>query len=92
MKLTPRAAADSTAGLETDARGQAWLHIRLAAPPLDGAANRALVRFLAEALEVAPSACRLLAGATGRRKRIRIAGDPTTLVAQVDSLLAEAAR
>lgn len=92
VKVTPRAGRTAPAGLETDAQGQVWLQVRLAAPPVDGAANTALLRFLAEALDVAPSACRLLAGATGRRKRVRITGDPSRLRARLDALLADARR
>lgn len=92
VKVTPRAGRTMPAGLETDAEGRVWLHLRLAAPPVDGAANTALLRFLAEALDVAPSACRLLAGATGRRKRVRITGDPARLRARFDALLADAVR
>lgn len=92
IRVTPRAARTVATAVETDAQGQAWLAVRLAAPPVDGAANGALVRFLAEALEVAPSACRLVAGATGRRKRVRIEGDPARLAARLRSLLARAAR
>ena len=48
------------------------LKIRIAAPPADGAANRALIELLADAFGVPPSRCTLLAGAASRRKRIRI--------------------
>lgn len=90
--VTPRAARTVATAVETDAQGQAWLHLRLAAPPVDGAANGALVRFLAEALDVAPSACRLVAGASGRRKRVRISGDPARLAGRLESFLREAGR
>jgi hypothetical protein len=55
------------------------LRIRLAAPPVDGAANDALIRFLAERLEVSRSAVRIEAGASGRSKVVAIEGiDPGT--------------
>ncbi len=92
VKVTPRAGRTVPAGLESDAEGRVWLHVRLAAPPVEGAANTALLRYLAETFDVAPSACRLVAGATGRRKRIRITGDPSRLRARLDALLADAAR
>lgn len=47
---------------------------RVAAAPVDGAANRALVRLLAETLSVPPGAVTLVAGATGRRKRLLVEG------------------
>ncbi len=92
VKVAPRAGRTALVGLETDAEGRGWLQVRLAAPPVDGAANAALLRFLAEALDVAPSACRLLAGVDGRRKRVRITGDPSRLRARLDALLADAVR
>ena len=48
--------------------------IRLAAPPVDGAANEELARFLAETLGVARSAVSIATGQTGRRKIIDIEG------------------
>ena len=54
-------------------RGGAVL-IRLAAPPVDGAANDALLRYLAEALGVPRRSVRLLAGETSRDKKVAIAG------------------
>lgn len=54
-------------------RGGAVL-IRLAAPPVDGAANDALLRYLAEALGVPRRSVRLLAGETARDKKVAISG------------------
>ena len=48
------------------------LRIRLAAPPVDGKANAELLRFLAETCGVATSAVELIAGTSGRDKRLRI--------------------
>ena len=48
--------------------------IRLAAPPVDGAANDALVAFLAEALDLARRNITIVAGATSRNKRVKIDG------------------
>lgn len=55
--------------------------VRLAAPPVDGAANDELIRFVAERLGVPRAAVRIAAGATSRRK-----------VVEVDGALAEAVR
>ena len=46
------------------------LRIRVAAPPIDGAANAALVRYLTEELGIPRGNVRILAGETGRRKRV----------------------
>jgi uncharacterized protein YggU (UPF0235/DUF167 family) len=48
--------------------------VRVAAPPVEGAANQALVRVLAEELGVARRSVRLVAGAAGRQKLIVVEG------------------
>ena len=50
------------------------LRIRVAAPPVEGAANEELVRFLARRLGVPRSAAEVTAGATGRKKTVLIRG------------------
>jgi uncharacterized protein (TIGR00251 family) len=48
--------------------------IQLKAPPVDGAANKALVAFLSEVLGVPKSAVSIELGASGRTKRVEVAG------------------
>lgn len=67
--VQPRASRTRVVG-EHDGR----LKIQLAAPPVDGEANAALVEFLADALGVRKADVVLLAGEAGRRKRVRVAG------------------
>jgi hypothetical protein len=50
------------------------LRIRIAAPPVDGAANAALVRYLAESLGIRRSAVRIERGLAGRSKTVRVTG------------------
>jgi uncharacterized protein YggU (UPF0235/DUF167 family) len=50
------------------------LRVRVTRPPVDGEANRAVIRLLADALEVSSSRLELVSGAAARRKRIRVAG------------------
>jgi uncharacterized protein (TIGR00251 family) len=50
------------------------LRVAVSAPPVDGKANQAVVRALAEALEVSPRAVDIVRGETGRRKTVRIQG------------------
>jgi len=69
IKLVPRASADRVDGLHGDA-----LKIRLKAPPVDGRANQALLRFLAEKLEIPAASMAITSGQTGRNKTIRISG------------------
>lgn len=69
MWVQPRAARTEVDGRHGDA-----IKIRIAAPPVDGAANEELIRFLAKALSLPRSAVRLTGGATGRRKTVEIGG------------------
>jgi uncharacterized protein YggU (UPF0235/DUF167 family) len=67
--LTPRAPADRVDGVFDGV-----LRARVAAPPVEGAANHALVRLIAEELGVSRSSVRLIAGAAGRQKLIVVEG------------------
>jgi uncharacterized protein (TIGR00251 family) len=69
LHIQPGAKRSEIAGLHGDA-----LKIRLAAPPVEGRANAALIAFLAEQLHVPKAAVSLEAGASSRRKRVRIEG------------------
>jgi uncharacterized protein len=69
VRVQPRASRDAVGGVREGA-----LLVRLTAPPVEGAANAALARLLGRTLGVAPSAVRILGGATGRAKRVAIAG------------------
>lgn len=67
--VQPRASRTKVLG-EHDGR----LKIALAAPPVDGEANAALIEFLADELEVRKADVELLDGDTNRRKRLAIRG------------------
>jgi uncharacterized protein (TIGR00251 family) len=69
VHVQPRASRTELAGQHGDA-----LKVRVAAPPVDGAANEALVRFLAERLGVSRGAVTVEAGGASRGKVVRIAG------------------
>jgi len=69
VHVQPRAKRTEVAGMHGGA-----VKIRLAAPPVDGAANDALRRFLAERLCVPRAAVRVVAGAASRDKLIEVDG------------------
>ena len=69
VRVVPRASRTEVVG-EADG----VLRIRLAAPPVDGAANEELVRVLARALRVSRRAVTITAGQTSRLKRIAVSG------------------
>lgn len=70
--VQPRASKTAIVGLHGDA-----VHIRLAAPPVDNAANEALVELLAARLGIAKRQVRIVAGAKSRRKVVEIDGVST---------------
>jgi uncharacterized protein (TIGR00251 family) len=79
LRVIPRARKTGLAG-ERDGR----LLVRLVAPPLEGAANDALISFLAGLLKVPRRAVRIVAGERGRQKRVAIDGlDPETVRARL---------
>ena len=59
------------------------LLVRLAAPPVEGAANDALIELLAERLGVARRDVRIVSGDRGRQKRVSIAGVSAAQVMRV---------
>ena len=60
------------------------LRVRVAAAPVDGAANESLMRLLAKTLGVAPSSVTIVAGAAGRTKTIDVDGmDADALAARL---------
>ena len=68
VRVTPRAGRTEAVGWQGGA-----LVIRLAAPPVDGAANEALLSFLARLLDVPARTVTMAGGARSRRKRVRVA-------------------
>ena len=69
VRVQSRASKTEIAGLHGNA-----VKVRLAAPPVEGAANEALVRFIARHLGVPRSAVRIESGATGRSKILEVDG------------------
>ena len=69
LHIQPRASKSGVAGPHGDA-----VKIRVAAPPVDGAANAELARFLAETLGVTRAQVQLISGDSGRRKVVKVAG------------------
>ncbi len=68
------------------------LQVHLDKPPVDGAANAALVRLLSRCLRVAPSAVTIVHGQKGRNKTVRIAGLSAASLSLMVSALVEPRR
>ena len=71
LHIQPGAKKTEVAGLYGDA-----LKIRLAAPPVDGKANAALITFVADRLGLGKSAVHLKSGQTSRRKVLEVIAAP----------------
>jgi hypothetical protein len=69
LHIQPGTRKTEIAGQHGDA-----LKIRLAAPPVDGKANEALLRFVAETLHLPKSSVSLKSGQTSRRKILEVNG------------------
>lgn len=69
VRVVPRAAKPGVAGLRAGA-----ILVRIAAAPVDGAANAELIETLARALDLPRRAVTLTAGATSRTKRVHVDG------------------
>ena len=69
VRVQPRASRDEIAGLHGDA-----LKIRLKAPPVEGEANAALLRFLSKRLKIPLAAISIRSGASSRRKTVLVEG------------------
>jgi len=69
VKVQPRASRNQLAGVMDGA-----LRVRITAPPVDGEANEACLRFLAGLLGVPFKSVELISGHTGRNKTVRVTG------------------
>ena len=70
VKVIPRAKKNQISGFMEDGS----LKVRLAAPPVDGKANQALIKLLAESLELPQADISIISGLNGRNKTIKIIG------------------
>ncbi|MGH7678607.1 MAG: DUF167 domain-containing protein [Gemmatimonadaceae bacterium] len=69
IRVQPRASSTGIVGLHGDA-----LKVRLTAPPVDGAANEALVRLLSETFGIPVRAITIVAGSGSRTKVVELDG------------------
>ncbi|HEV7745604.1 MAG TPA: DUF167 domain-containing protein [Pyrinomonadaceae bacterium] len=69
VRAVPRASRSEIIGEHDGA-----LRVRVAAPPVDGAANEELIRLLASAFGVPRKAIEITAGQTAKLKKVRVAG------------------
>jgi len=88
--VQPRSSKNMIVGLQADS-----IKIKVTAPPVDGAANKSCIKFLAKCLSVAPSALEIISGHHGRMKTLLLksqktppsAADYTHLKKRIDRLM-----
>ncbi len=85
VRVTPRGGRDALAAGTAD-----HLAARLAAAPVDGAANDALVALVARHFGIARGAVRIVGGQTARVKRLHLTGDATVLAQVARALYGDA--
>ena len=80
VRVVPRASRSEIAGLQEGA-----IRIRVAAPPVEGAANREVVRLLAKKFKVPQNAVEIISGAGSKHKTIRVRGVTASAFADLNS-------
>ncbi|MFC7052375.1 DUF167 domain-containing protein [Hansschlegelia quercus] len=88
VRVTPRARMDALGGLHRDGDGRTALQAKLAAAPVDGAANAALIALVSKTLKLRKADVVIASGETSRSKTLRLDGDPHDLAARVETLIA----
>jgi uncharacterized protein len=83
LRVTTRADRNALGGVIRDADGRPVLQVRLVAPPVEGAANRALIEFLAGSLGLRKADISIRSGATARLKVLHLAGDSAAITARL---------
>ena len=87
-RLTPKGGRDAIEGVAQLADGSSVLVARVRSEPQGGEANHALCALLAGRLGAPASGARIVAGSKSRLKQIAVSGDPATLVAKLEALVA----
>lgn len=81
VRVVPRASRSEIVGEHDGA-----LRVRVAAPPVDGAANEELVATLSRAFRVSRSAVQIASGHTSRLKHVRVVGGAASVLVELSRL------
>lgn len=82
IRLTPKSAKAAVSGTFVS-DDKAYIQVKVREAPEDGRANKALIEFLADELDVPKSVLTLASGHTARLKTVRITGDSASLEARL---------
>ena len=80
IRLTPHASRDEVTGRTEDGR----FRVKVQSPPVEGAANRNLIRFLSDRLGISKSRIRIVGGEKSREKTIEILGDESEIIRRME--------
>jgi uncharacterized protein len=83
VRVTPRSAKPSIGEWKSDPDGRAYLEVRVAAAPTDGAANDEVIKLLAKELGLPKSSLAIVSGQTARLKRIELPLDEAEVRARI---------
>ena len=78
VRVVPRASRSEIVGIYDGA-----LKLRIASPPVDGAANAELIKLLAKGFGVAKSNVEIISGTTSKTKRVRVTGADPAAIASI---------
>lgn len=85
VRLTPRASRNGIDGVVLGADGRPALQLRLSAPPVEGAANKALIAFVAEALSLRKAQVGIVSGQAARQKLLQLSGDAKAIAERLEA-------
>lgn len=83
VRVTPRSAKPGIGNWKSDPDGRAYLEVRVAAAPAEGAANDEVVKLLAKALDLPKSSLAIVSGQTARLKRIQLPLDEAEIRSRI---------
>jgi uncharacterized protein (TIGR00251 family) len=89
VRVTPKSSKTALGEVMVMPDGRSALSVRLAAPPVDGAANAALIALFSKGLGVRKSDVTISSGETSRLKILRISGDGERIVKRIRTMIGE---
>jgi uncharacterized protein YggU (UPF0235/DUF167 family) len=87
IRLTPKGGRDAIERIDRLANGRTVVRARVCAAPSEGAANAALIRLMAEALDTPARNISVASGTTARVKQVKVLGNGSALAASLERRL-----
>ncbi|WP_299641833.1 DUF167 domain-containing protein [Devosia sp.] len=89
VRATPKASKTALGTVMVMPDGRSALSVRVAAPPVDGAANAALIAFFSKRLGVRRSDVTIASGEASRLKLLRISGDGERIAGRIQAMIGD---